>query len=93
MATESQTRINITSLLAELPPENLRLVEQFVHFLREQARQGYTVVRAPVKKKRQPYLYPTVAVPAKTLDGLIGIMPPVGGNALEDSEALYDGNS
>ncbi|MDI6770675.1 MAG: hypothetical protein QMD04_13515 [Anaerolineales bacterium] len=91
MATDLQTRNNITSLLAELPPENLRLVEQFVHFLREQARQGYTVVTAPAKKKRQLYLYPTVAVPARSLDGLIGIMPPVGGNALKDSEALYDG--
>ena len=33
--------------------------------------------------------YPTVFFPAKDLDRLIGIVA-VGGDALEDSEALYD---
>jgi len=83
---------NFTSLLADLPPESVRLVEQFVLFLREQARQNKQVTTIAKEAQQIPYLYPTVAVPAKSLDGLIGMMPPLGGNALEDSEALYNGN-
>lgn len=78
--------------MADLPPESLRLVEQFVMFLREQARQGKKVPPITEEKKQIPYLYPTVPVPVKSIDGLIGIMPPLGGNALEDTEALYNGN-
>lgn len=42
------------------------------------------------QEERPPYLYPTVLLPPSALDGLIGIMPPVGGDALADTEALYD---
>ncbi len=92
MKSNYRSEPNFTSLLADLPPESLRLVEQFVLFLREQARQGQKVATITEEKKQIPYLYPTVPVPVKSLDGLIGIMPPLGGNALEDSEALYNGN-
>jgi len=37
-----------------------------------------------------PYLYPTVPLPPSSLDGLVGIMPRVGGDALADTESLYD---
>ncbi|MBC8503222.1 MAG: hypothetical protein H8D34_00040 [Chloroflexi bacterium] len=92
MKSNYQPVPNFTSLLADLPPESVRLVEQFVLFLREQAHQNQKTVTITKGKQRIPYLYPTVAVPAKSLDGLIGIMPPLGGNALEDAEALYNGN-
>jgi hypothetical protein len=79
-----QTRI--LTLLDDLPPESQALVEQFTRFLHEQARHGEPVgVRSDM-----PYLYPTVPLPPATLDALIGIMPPINGDALADSEALYE---
>ncbi len=42
--------------------------------------------------EQSPYLYPTVSIPFSMLEGLIGIMPAVGGDALVDTEALYDGD-
>lgn len=84
------TRSRILSLLNDLPPESLTVVERFVQFLREQARREQPVVTVSEQQKRPPYLYPTVPLPASVLDGLIGIMPPVEGDALADTEALYD---
>jgi hypothetical protein len=40
--------------------------------------------------KAQVYCYPTVSVPLSSLDGLIDIMPGIEGDALADTEALYD---
>ena len=80
----------IRTLLDELPPESLTAVELFVQFLREQARRGQPVVIASECKDRYPKHYPTVPVPASSLDGLVGIMSSVGGDALADTEALYD---
>lgn len=77
---------HILALLADLPSDKLVFVEQFVEFLRQQP----PPVPLAVQEERAPYLYPTVPVPASHLDGLVGIMPPVGGDALTDSEALYD---
>lgn len=91
MKTDSQTEINFTSLLADLPPESLELVEQFVLFLRAQTRLGQPVGLVEGKGKQQPYLYPTVAVPASTLDNWLNLVPEgYDGDALADSEALYD---
>ena len=95
MSTNLQTptreiQSHMLSLLDELPPESLTVVEQFVRFLHEQARRGRTVTTVSEENERPPYLYPTVPVPASSLDGLVGIMPPVGGDALADTEALYD---
>jgi hypothetical protein len=84
------TRDHILSLLDDLPPESLAVVEQFVRFLREQTRQGQPVVSVSEEKDRPSYHYPTIPLPVSVLDGLIGIMPPVGGDALADTEALYD---
>jgi hypothetical protein len=81
----------IVPLLYDLPSESLTVAEQFVKFLRDQARRGQAVVAGPEKEKKEPpYRYPTVPVPASSLDGLVGIMPPVGGDALADTEALYE---
>jgi len=84
------TQGRIVALLDGLPPESLTLVERFVQFLRDQARRGQPVVSASVREERPPYIYPTVPLPASALDGLVGVMPPVEGDALADTEALYD---
>ena len=36
------------------------------------------------------FIYPTIPLPASTFSGLVGTMPPVGGDALADTEALFD---
>ena len=82
-------RDHILSLLDDLPPESLNVVNQFVQFLYEQARQGRPIV-SNSSGESPPFLYPSVPLPASALDGLVGIMPPVGGDALADTEALYD---
>jgi len=84
------TRDRIVSLLGDLPAESLNVVEQFVRFLRQQAQRRQLVVTTSAEEERLPYAYPTIPLPASVLDGLIGIMPPAGGDALADTEALYD---
>lgn len=84
------TQNRIVSLLGELPPESLTIVERFVQFLREQARRGQPVVVVSEQKER-PYTYPTVTVPASSLDGWLNLVPEgYEGDALADTEALYD---
>ncbi len=91
MDTDVQATENrIFVLIQELPPESLPVVEQFVRFLNEQAQNGQPVVTKEEKEERPPYKYPTIPVPAAAIEGLIGIMPSVGGDALADTEALYD---
>lgn len=82
-----QARQRILTLLQEMPPENLAFIEQFVLFMRQQ---GQPAVAVSEQEGQVPYLHPTVPVPASTLSKLTGIMPPVGGDALADTEALYD---
>ena len=78
----------ILALLNGLSPENLALVEWFVVSVRERANLPTSLAEG---EKRVPYLYPTVALPASTLDGLVGILPEgYDGDALADSESLYD---
>lgn len=89
LALTQTTKQRILELLDSLPPESLVMVERFAEFLRQQAGQAQPVATTAAKEPR-PYLYPTVEVPASVWDGLIGIMPPVGGDALADTEALYD---
>jgi hypothetical protein len=83
----AQTRI--LPLLEDLPPESLTVVEQFVRFVHEMAQEGRTLEMVPSAGGHAPYLYPTVPVPAFVFARLSGIMPPVGGDALADTEALY----
>ena len=91
---KSQARVmrdHILSLLDDLPPESLNVVNQFVQFLHERARQGQPVVSESDDEGKVPYLYPSVGVPAKSLDGLIGLLSEgYEGDALADTEALYD---
>jgi hypothetical protein len=75
-------RRRIQKLLEKMPAEELRFVEQFVQFIDQE---GYSVIKESTEH------YPTVSLPANTFSQLIGLMPPIGGDALQDSEALYDG--
>ncbi len=80
MDTDVQATENrIFTLIHELPPERLPVVEQFIRALKEQLEEGHP-----------PYKYPTVRVPASVLLELDSILSPIGGDALADSEALYD---
>jgi hypothetical protein len=85
-------RDHILSLLGDLPLESLNVVNQFVQFLHERARQGQPVVSKSDDEDKSPYFYyPSVGVPAKSLDGLIGLLSEgYEGDALADTEALYD---
>jgi len=84
------TQSRIVSLLNELPPESLILVERFVEFLRDQAQRGQPV-GVSVREKRTGYTYPTVTVPASSLDRWLNLVPEgYEGDALADTEALYD---
>jgi hypothetical protein len=84
------TRDHILSLLDDLPPESLAVVEQFVRFLREQTRQGRPVVSVSEEKK-PAYLYPTIGLSASSLNRWLDLLPEgYEGDALADTEALYD---
>ena len=85
------TRKKISSLLDGLSDESLAAAEQFLRFLRQQARRTQPVVPSSVREEQPPYLYPTVAVPASSLNGWLNLIPEgYEGDALEDSETLYD---
>jgi hypothetical protein len=69
----------ISELLDGLPPESLKFVEQFVRFMRQE--QAFT---------SEPR-YPTVENPASSLNTWLELLPEgCGGDALADTEALYD---
>src|SRR5262245_6100495 len=84
------THNRILALLTTLPPESVGVVEQFVQFLYAQAQQGQFIVPVADRDTRASCRYPTIPVPAAVLDSLIGLVPSVGGDALADTEALYD---
>jgi len=85
-----EVKQRIVNVLDRLPGESLTVVDQFVRFLENQAQQGRPVVAAAEALEKPRFRYPTVPLPPSSLDNLIGIMPPVGGDALADTEALYD---
>ncbi|MEW5987068.1 MAG: hypothetical protein AB1791_10580 [Chloroflexota bacterium] len=84
-------RSHIASLLDDLPPDSLRVVEQFVEFLHVQAQRQQLITVVSVLPQKAPYPYPTVAVPASTLYAWTNLIPGgYEGDALADTEALYD---
>ena len=84
------TKQRIYRLLDNLPPTSLPVVEQFVEFLRQQAQRGQPVVTV-AGEEASPYRYPTVALPASSLDAWVNLLPEgYDGDALADSEAVYD---
>ena len=89
MSAHTEVQNRILPLLERMPPESLAVVEQFVRFVYESAQKGQVVESVSKTRQSVPYLYPTVLVPASVLSSLSGIMPPVDGDALADTEALY----
>jgi hypothetical protein len=89
-APAQTTKQRIYELLDDLPSTSLPIVEQFVEFLRQQAQRGQPVVIASIQEA-PPYRYPTVALPASSLDTWVNLLPEgYDGDALADTEALYD---
>jgi len=85
------TQGHILSLLDDLPAESLTVVEQFIRFLREQARQGRSVAAISAEEEHLPYAYPTVTVSPSSLDRWLNLVAEgYEGDALADTEALYD---
>ena len=89
VCADPTSKQRIVHLLDDLPPESLDMVEEFVRFLREQVKQSQPAATA-ADGKPQLFRYPTVSLPLGHLRGLVGLLPPVGGNALAETEALYD---
>ena len=102
LSVTQATKQKIVALLDELPPESLTAVEKFVEFLRQQAQDDQIEFlrmqarqRQPLeiaaKEEKPPYLYPTVENPASSLSAWLDLIPGgCGGDALADTEALYD---
>lgn len=87
--SSEETRQRLIALLEEMPARDLDIIEKFALFIRQQG--GQSVVAVAERKGEIPYQYPTVPVPASVFSELAGVMPPVGGDALTDTESLYDG--
>jgi hypothetical protein len=82
MNTYTITKEQIIRELDDLSPEGLQDLHQYLEFLRHKR----------WKQNREPAgepVYPTRFVPAERLDALTGVVN-IGGDALADSEALYD---
>ena len=82
MNTYPITKEQIIRELDELSPEGLRDLYQYLEFLRHKRgeRDGEPAFES---------VYPTRFVSAERLDALSGVVN-IGGDALADSEALYD---
>jgi hypothetical protein len=87
--TETFTRAaqdRILSLLVDLPPDGLAAAEQFVQLLRK-----YVAAPAATKSGRISYHYPTILLPASSLDAWVNLTETgYPGDALADTEAIYD---
>ncbi len=84
------TKQRIITLLEELPPESLAVIEQFAEFLYQKA-QPNQFVSVVSERQSHPYHYPTVPVPMSVFEELEDVLPDgYDGDALADTEALYD---
>lgn len=81
--TSKTLQREIVGQMKDLPLDGLLALREFATFLRQ---------RPLPEKFTDPTLWrqPTVEMPADSLLRLLDLMPPVGGDALADSEALYD---
>ena len=89
---EKENIQEIVTLLNDLPTDSLVTVRQFVAFLHQQAH-AYPGIDQPLgngKAEKPRYQYPTVPVPTSKLLELAGILSGYEGDALADTEALYD---
>ena len=82
----------IVALMQELPYDSLLMLREFGHFLhfqvQQQRRTGQPNVTQSVALPGMSARYPAVRVPPSQLLRLIGAFPPLGGNALADTEAM-----
>lgn len=81
--TSKTLQREIAGQMKDLPLDGLLALREFAVFLRQ---------RPLPEKLTDPTLWrqPTVEVPADSLLRLLDLLPPVGGDALADTEALYD---
>lgn len=92
------TKEELHRLVDGLPETEVVPAARFLEYLSERratrlAEQQGSVAptESAVHEGKVPYRYPTVPVPWEHLMGLVGLLPEVpGGDALEDTEALYD---
>ena len=90
---ESAAAYEVTSQrqAVETIPEVVgRIALQFVQLPAEDVA-AVALLAARSKQQRQAAMHHrTVEMPADSLMGLMGLLPPIGGDALADTEALYD---
>jgi hypothetical protein len=63
----------------------LLTLREFTAFLRQRSLAEHPAASAPLSLHHL-----TVEMPADSLMGLMGLLPPIGGDALADTEAIYD---
>jgi len=73
----------IVGQMKDLPLDGLVALRDFVVSLRQRAPRNQVSPQAFLRQ-------PTVEMPADSLLRLLDLLPPVGGDALADTEALYD---
>jgi hypothetical protein len=83
----------IVALAQELPYDSLLMLREFGRFLRFQIQQqGRTAQTDEAPLVTLPAIstqYPLMRVPPAKLLRLIGALPPLGGDALADTETIY----
>jgi hypothetical protein len=95
--TRQTVQDEIAILVQELPYDSLLTLREFGRFLRFQRQQQSTTpvstsaheVQPPLFHGRQIY-YPLVRVAPAQLLELVGALPSIGGDALADTEAIYE---
>lgn len=91
--TKGDVQDEIVALMQDLPYDSLLMLREFSHFLRFQIqwrRTAQTNATQAVTFPDTPVPYPAVRVPPAQLLRLIGAFPPLGGDALADTEAIYE---
>ncbi len=73
----------IAGQMNDLSLDGLLVLREFAASLRQRTLREQPISPALLR-------HPTVEMPADSLLGLMDLLPPVGGDALADSEALYD---
>lgn len=83
VTTSRALQREIAGQMNDLSLDGLLVLREFAASLRQ---------RTLREKSISPTLlrHPTVEMPADSLLGLMDLLPPVGGDALADSESLYD---
>lgn len=82
-STTKAVQREIAGQMKDMPLEWLLAVRDYAMLLHKQALRTQPTPAMPERE-------PTVDMPTTSLLGLIAIMPPIGGDALADTEALYD---